>query len=115
MTRIFSVAIFSVMLMSVFIGRANGEDLCASSCIDVYKTCRQVADNRAATEAGFMPLGGTTNPAPNANPFEARHAYQAEVQKRKVEQHLQCDAQKNSCMRACSAENNAPRTSVIFK
>lgn len=115
MTRVCLVAIVSAMLMSMFIGRANAEDLCATSCIDAYKSCRQVTDNRAATEAAVMPVGGITNPAPNANPFEARRAYQAEVQKRKLEQHLQCDAQKNSCMRACSVENDAPKKSVIFK
>jgi|GEM_PF-2129618 len=104
------------LLAANLCAEAHAESECARNCSDSFQSCRQDAENKASMEQGFMPLDGHVHPEPNANPLPARRAYQAEVQKRKMEQQLQCEAQKNRCMSSCAAaDNTAAKHSVIFK
>ncbi len=88
---------------------------CASDCALALKECRQQADGRAITESAVMPYQGSNNPAPNANQLDAQRSFQAEVQKRRLDNQLQCEAQKNRCDSACASPAAAPKKSVIFK
>lgn len=88
---------------------------CQTSCAFELKECRKIADGRAMMEATIMPYSGTYNPTPNNNQLDAQKAYQAEVQKRHMDNNFQCEAQNNHCASACSASASEPKKSVIFK
>jgi len=101
-----------------FVAHAHAQELtssCATDCALELKECRQQADARAISESGFMPYQGSSNPAPNYNQLDAQRGFQAEVQKRRMDNQLQCEAQKNRCISACTTPADATKKSVIFK
>ncbi|MDH2918314.1 MAG: hypothetical protein PXX73_03870 [Sideroxydans sp.] len=111
-----------ILLMSLLSGvvmtHVQAQELtssCATDCGAELTECRKQADGRAMMEGSMMPYQGTTNPAPNNNQLDAQRAYQGEVQQRRMDRQLQCEAEKNRCIRACAPPADAPKKSVIFK
>ena len=111
-----------ILLMSLLSGvvmtHVHAQELpssCVVACSDDYQACRKQADGQAVMEGSLMPYQGSYNPAPNINQLDAQRSFQAEVQKRRMDNQLQCEAQKNRCASACAAPNLEPKKSVIFK
>ena len=106
------------LLMAGFIAHAHAQELasaCATDCALELKECRKQADAQAIREGALMPYQGSYNPAPNINQLNAQQSFQAEVQKRRMDNQLQCEAQKNRCISACATPADATKQSVIFK
>ncbi len=116
--RILKTIVLINLLMAGFIAHGHAQELtssCATDCALELKECRKQTDGRAMAEGSMMPYQGSSNPAPNYNQLDAQRSFQAEVQKRRMDNQLQCEAQKNRCASACATPSNAPKISVIFK
>jgi hypothetical protein len=117
-TKLLSVTVWIGLLMAGFIAPAHTQELasaCATDCALELKECRKQADAQAITEGAMMPYQGSSNPAPNYNQLDAQRSFQAEVQKRRMDSQLQCEAQKNRCSSAGATPVDATKKSVIFK
>ncbi|MGB7650190.1 MAG: hypothetical protein WBL62_03205 [Gallionella sp.] len=117
-TQLLRATVLVSLLMTEFMAHADAQKLtsvCAADCATELQECRQQADARAISESAMMPYQGSRNPAPNANQLDAQRSFQAEVQKRRMDNQLQCEAQKNRCISACETPTDATKKSVIFK
>ena len=117
-TKLLSVTVFVSVLVVRFIAPAHAQELasaCATDCALELKECRKQADAQAIREGALMPYQGSVNPALNANQLDAQRSFQAEVQKRRMDNQLQCEAQKNRCSSAGATPADATKKSVIFK
>jgi hypothetical protein len=112
------ITLLMSLLSSIFIAHVDAQELassCVADCATELQECRKQADAQAIREGALMPYQGSVNPAPNINQLDAQRSFQAEVQKRRMDNQLQCEAQKNRCTSACAAPNLEPKKSVIFK
>ncbi|MEQ1555642.1 MAG: hypothetical protein ABL915_02450 [Gallionella sp.] len=117
-TQLLRATVLVSLLMTEFMAHADAQKLtsvCAADCATELQECRKHADGQAMMEGALMPYQGSVNPAPNINQLDAQRSFQAEVQKRRMDNQLQCEAQKSRCDSACAAPATAPKKSVIFK
>jgi hypothetical protein len=117
-TQLLKTTVLVSLLMAGFIAHVHAQELassCVADCATELQECRKHADGQAMLEGSMMPYQGSSNPAPNINQLDAQRGFQGEVQKRRMDNQLQCEAQKNRCTSACAAPASEPKKSVIFK
>jgi hypothetical protein len=117
-TYLLDTSLLTILLSGILIVPVHAQELpssCVVACSDDYQACRKHADGQAMLEGSMMPYQGSSNPAPNINQLDAQRGFQGEVQKRRMDNQLQCEARKNRCASACAAPNLEPKKSVIFK